>query len=164
MAEIQSIREQVRFRRMKVMKAEGLSYAEMVPKLHELGLIECRNCEAGTPTKRVTKSGEEICTTCEDTIQTFFRRNLESLTWREAELLELRWEWFAVKRQIARKCITRGDTADLRLASEIMNELARFVGIDLEMPEGEGEGADNERSGSLVIRRPAGRRETDRPN
>jgi hypothetical protein len=81
----------------------------MVPELSALGLVECRNCVAGTPKTRVSKSGKEICETCEDSLSQFWRRNIGALSTEEASVLEVRWEWIAVKRQILRKCLERAE-------------------------------------------------------
>lgn len=94
----------VRHREMRLMFAEGLTYGEMVPRLATLGLVSCRNCENGTPKTRVTRSKLEVCTTCEDTISQFWRRNLARLKPQEADALEIRWEWEEAHRFIARKC------------------------------------------------------------
>lgn len=96
--------EETRWRQMKALKCEGLSFAEMVPRLAEMDLVACRNCEGGVPKTRKTKSGLEICTTCEDTLTQFWRRNIPRLKAEEADILEVKSEWLDAKRFVMRTC------------------------------------------------------------
>lgn len=104
MAEQIEIREQLRWRHMKALRYEGFDFVDMVKPLQALGLLECRNCEAGTPITRTTATGDEICTTCEDTITQFWRRNLRRLATEEAEVLEVKGGWIEAHLYIAQTC------------------------------------------------------------
>lgn len=99
--------ERLRFEQMKIFRVQKLSFADMVPRLRALELLSCQNCENGTPRIRTTKSGKEVCRTCENTISVFWKRNVTRLSEDELDLLDARWEWLAGKKHIQRICLAR---------------------------------------------------------
>lgn len=105
MAEELTLREAERWKQMKILRAQGLEFWEWVKPLHARGLLECRNCKAGTPNNRVTSDGDEVCMTCEDTLTQFWRRNIRRLAVEEAVVLEVKGEWIAAHQHIAKTCL-----------------------------------------------------------
>jgi hypothetical protein len=146
--------ERDRWQVMKVMRAEGKEFAEMVPALIDLGLLECRT---GHRT-RVTGKGATVCATCEGTISQDWRRGLARLTEQEADALAVKGAWIEAHEFIrdtcrkkavtlARKTVTRTEgeakittvtewwqinNGLLRLMADVSDKLARVAGVTVD--------------------------------
>lgn len=153
--------EQNRFEAMKHLRVSGYgNVSRMIPRLRELNLLSCPNCD-DEKNQRRNLDGVMICKTCENTANHFWTRNRARLRADEADVLELKWEWIETKREIVRRCLERGDNADLRLASTIIDQLTRFGGLDIEFDFGsDDDDADVQNvPRGLAVKRPASRRD-----
>jgi hypothetical protein len=155
------IQDEDRWQVMRVLFAEGKTFAEMLPVLGEHGLLECLK----THRKRRGRNGEEVCATCEDTIGRDWRRGLARLSETEAVANEVMGAWIEAHLFIAKTCrertiqsvkitTTRTESIDgkdvatvtvreetrvnqglLRLLSETQDKILRATGVDIDDPD-----------------------------
>lgn len=139
-------RERDRFTVMKILKADGLRFYEMVPKLRAMGLLGCQKCD-DPENQRRTREGV-VCVTCENVVNQEWHRNLTRLSEDDAAMLEVKWEWLEAHRHMARLCrkhavrkekigdtvVSFMDNKAARLYLAIMDKLAKFHGINVAVP------------------------------
>lgn len=92
-----------RWHAVKIFYAEGMTFAAMVPLLHEAGLLDCQKSHR----QRRGRGGEMICATCEDTTGQTWRRGLARLGEEEANAFEVRGAWIEDHEFIIRTCRER---------------------------------------------------------
>jgi hypothetical protein len=100
MADAPAARETERWRALKILRAAEMPWSEIVNSLTESGLLDCRNHSE----TRTTPGGLTFCTTCEDTVTQFWRRNAHKLREDEVDVLEARWSWERGQEYVARMC------------------------------------------------------------
>lgn len=95
-----------RYNRMKHLRVDEVTFAEMVPKLIEEGLLSDHANHIGLPPmkqgRRTPTRNDEICARCEHLIFQQWKRNVAKLSADEAVLLDARFLW---RKQAARQIV-----------------------------------------------------------
>ena len=86
--DFQTETEGERWKRMKMLRAEGHNFTAMVPVLVSEGLLDCQ-----TDHRQRKRRAGAVCATCENTIFAFWKRHIGRLTEDERDMMEERWRW-----------------------------------------------------------------------